>query len=75
VIFTETKLDEEFIVDLDLKRDNRGFFARAFCQHEVEKHRLKPLIAQANIAFNRRKGRWSSSTTSSSHPGRWSRFP
>jgi dTDP-4-dehydrorhamnose 3,5-epimerase len=70
MIFTETKLDEEFIVDLDLKGDNRGFFARAFCQHEFEKHRLK-----ANIAFNRRKGRWSSSTTSSSHPGRWSRFP
>jgi dTDP-4-dehydrorhamnose 3,5-epimerase len=75
MIFTETKLEGAFIIDLDLKEDNRGFFARAFCQHEFEDHGLKPVIAQANIAFNRRKGRWSSSTTSSSHPGRWSRFP
>jgi dTDP-4-dehydrorhamnose 3,5-epimerase len=56
VIFTETKLDGAFIIDLDRKEDNRGFFARAFCQHEFEDHGLKPVIAQANIAFNRRKG-------------------
>jgi dTDP-4-dehydrorhamnose 3,5-epimerase len=56
VIFTETKLKGAFIIDLDLKEDNRGFFARAFCQHEFEEHGLKPVIAQANLAFNRRKG-------------------
>jgi dTDP-4-dehydrorhamnose 3,5-epimerase len=56
VIFTETKLEGAFIIDLDLKEDNRGFFARAFCQHEFEDHGLKPVIAQANLAFNRRKG-------------------
>jgi dTDP-4-dehydrorhamnose 3,5-epimerase len=56
VIFTETKLDGAFVIDLDLKEDNRGFFARAFCQHEFEEHGLKPVIAQANIAFNRRRG-------------------
>ena len=56
MIFTETKLGASFIIDLELKEDNRGFFARAFCQHEFEEHGLKPVIAQANIAFNRRKG-------------------
>jgi dTDP-4-dehydrorhamnose 3,5-epimerase len=56
VIFTETKLGGAFIIDLDRKEDNRGFFARAFCQHEFQDHGLKPVIAQANIAFNRRKG-------------------
>jgi dTDP-4-dehydrorhamnose 3,5-epimerase len=56
VIFTETKLGGAFIIDLDRKEDNRGFFARAFCQHEFEDNGLKPVIAQANIAFNRRKG-------------------
>jgi dTDP-4-dehydrorhamnose 3,5-epimerase len=56
VIFTETKLEGAFIIDLDRKEDNRGFFARAFCQHEFEEHGLKPAIAQANLAFNRRKG-------------------
>jgi dTDP-4-dehydrorhamnose 3,5-epimerase len=54
--FTETKLEGAFIIDLDLKEDNRGFFARAFCQDEFGEHGLKPIIAQANLAFNRRKG-------------------
>jgi dTDP-4-dehydrorhamnose 3,5-epimerase len=56
VIFTETKLHGAFIIDLELKEDNRGFFARAFCQQEFEEHGLKPVIAQANLAFNKRKG-------------------
>lgn len=56
MIFTETKLRGAFIVDLERREDERGFFARAFCQHEFEAHGLKPVIAQANVAFNRKKG-------------------
>jgi dTDP-4-dehydrorhamnose 3,5-epimerase len=56
VIFTETKLQGAFVIDLDRREDDRGFFARTFCQHEFEDHGLKPVIAQANLAFNRRKG-------------------
>jgi dTDP-4-dehydrorhamnose 3,5-epimerase len=56
MIFTETKLRSAFIIDLDRKTDSRGFFARAFCQHEFEAHGLKPTIAQANVAFNLIKG-------------------
>jgi dTDP-4-dehydrorhamnose 3,5-epimerase len=56
VIFTETKLEGAFAIDLDRKEDNRGFFARVFCRREFEEHGLEPLIVQANIAFNRRKG-------------------
>ena len=56
MIFTETKLEGAFIIDLERREDERGFFARAFCQHEFAAHGLKPVIAQANIAFNRRKG-------------------
>jgi dTDP-4-dehydrorhamnose 3,5-epimerase len=56
VIFTETKLGGAFILDLQRREDDRGFFARTFCQHEFEEHGLKPVIAQANIAFNRYKG-------------------
>ena len=56
MIFTETELRGAFVVDLDRREDSRGFFARTFCQHEFEEHGLKPVIAQANIAFNRRKG-------------------
>jgi dTDP-4-dehydrorhamnose 3,5-epimerase len=56
MIFTETKLRGAFILDLDRKEDNRGFFARTFCQHEFSEHGLRPVIAQANLAVNRRKG-------------------
>jgi dTDP-4-dehydrorhamnose 3,5-epimerase len=56
MIFTETTLKGAFIVDLELRSDERGFFARAFCQREFEAHGLKPVIAQANISFNYRKG-------------------
>src|SRR5580692_499737 len=56
MIFTETKLKGAFILDLQRHEDNRGFFARAFCQHEFAEHGLKPVIAQANIGFNKLKG-------------------
>lgn len=56
MVFTETKLSGAFIIDLERREDSRGFFARAFCQHEFGDHGLKPLIAQANIGFNRRRG-------------------
>jgi len=56
MIFTETKLKGAYTIDLDRKEDGRGFFARAFCQKEFEAHGLKPTIAQANVAFNHKKG-------------------
>ena len=56
MIFTETKLKGAFIIDIEPREDERGFFSRAFCQKEFEAHGLKPVIAQANIGFNRRKG-------------------
>src|SRR3954469_23302407 len=56
MIFTETKLPGAFIVDLERRGDDRGFFARSFCQREFEAHGLKPLIAQANVSFNVHRG-------------------
>lgn len=56
MIFTETKLKGAFIIELERKKDERGFFARAFCQKEFEAHGLKPMIAQANVAHNVRQG-------------------
>jgi len=54
--FTETKLRGAYIVDLERREDSRGFFARAFCQKEFATHGLKPFIAQANVAYNYKKG-------------------
>jgi dTDP-4-dehydrorhamnose 3,5-epimerase len=54
--FSETKLKGAFVIDLDRREDARGFFARAFCQEEFKAHGLKSIIAQANVAYNRKKG-------------------
>src|SRR4029453_17241763 len=56
MIFSETKLQGAFILDVERREDERGFFARAFCQQEFPQHGLKPVIAQANVAYNHRKG-------------------
>jgi dTDP-4-dehydrorhamnose 3,5-epimerase len=56
VIFTETNLAGAFIVDLERREDTRGFFARAFCQAEFREYGLRPVIAQANLAYNHLKG-------------------
>lgn len=56
MLFTETNLKGAYTIEIKRLEDERGFFARAFCQREFEEHGLKPIIAQANIAFNHRKG-------------------
>lgn len=56
MIFTETKLSGAFVIDIEPREDDRGFFARSFCQNEFVEHGLKPVIAQANVAFNHKKG-------------------
>ncbi len=56
MIFNETTLKGAYTIDLDPHPDSRGFFARTFCQKEFEAHGMKPLIAQANVAFNHQKG-------------------
>src|SRR5881394_4075907 len=54
--FTETKLEGAYIIELERREDSRGFFARAFCQKEFAAQGLKPVIAQANVAYNFKKG-------------------
>lgn len=54
--FTETRLKGAFVIDVERREDSRGFFARVFCQKEFADHGLKPVIAQANVAYNRSRG-------------------
>jgi dTDP-4-dehydrorhamnose 3,5-epimerase len=56
MIFTETHLAGAFILDLEPHGDERGFFARTFCQREFGAHGINPQIIQANISFNVSKG-------------------
>jgi dTDP-4-dehydrorhamnose 3,5-epimerase len=56
MFFTETKLKGAFIIDLDLKADERGAFARTFCAEEFAQHGLKSTVAQCNLSFNHLAG-------------------
>jgi len=56
LIFTETKLAGAFVIELERREDQRGFFARIFCQQEFEAHGLKTQVVQCNVSFNKRKG-------------------
>jgi dTDP-4-dehydrorhamnose 3,5-epimerase len=54
--FIETRLPGAYILELERREDERGFFARSFCQRELEEHELNPVIAQANVILSKRKG-------------------
>lgn len=56
MIFKETELKGAFIIEPKRLEDERGFFARSFCQKESEEHGLNPCIVQCNISYNRKKG-------------------
>jgi dTDP-4-dehydrorhamnose 3,5-epimerase len=56
MIFTKTKLNDAFIIDVEKIDDPRGFFARAWCQKEFEAHGLDPQSVQVNLSFNKKKG-------------------
>lgn len=56
MVFTETKLKGAFVVDLEPREDERGFFARTFCAREFEEHGLNPHLVQCSISFNKQRG-------------------
>ena len=56
MIFVETDLPDAFVVELERRADDRGFFARAWCRREFEGHGLSGRISQCNLSFNYRAG-------------------
>lgn len=54
--FIETKLKGAFIITPDLIEDERGFFARTFCQKEFAKIGFHKQIVQINHSVTRQKG-------------------
>jgi len=53
--FIETNLKGAFVVEVDQLTDNRGFFARSWCQKEFEAHGLTSRVVQTNVSFSRSK--------------------
>jgi len=41
---------------MEPREDERGFFARAWCQREMAAHDLNPGVAQCNLSFNHTRG-------------------
>jgi dTDP-4-dehydrorhamnose 3,5-epimerase len=56
VRFTPTEIDGAFLLDLEPKPDERGFFARTFDAAEFAEHGLDARVVQANLSFNDRAG-------------------
>ena len=55
MIFTETKLKGAFVIDLEKRSDERGFFARTYCADEFSKHGLKTNMPQSNMSLSKQK--------------------
>jgi dTDP-4-dehydrorhamnose 3,5-epimerase len=56
LIFTETKLKGAFVLDLERREDDRGFFARTFDAAEFEAAGLNPAVEQCNASYNHTAG-------------------
>lgn len=56
VIFTPTKLRDAYIVDIEKREDDRGFFARSWCRREFAERRMVSDLAQANVSFSLKRG-------------------
>lgn len=56
MIFEETPVAGAFLIDLERREDDRGFFARAFCRREFEEHGLNPDVVQCNLSLSANAG-------------------
>ena len=56
MIFVETSLPGAFLVEPEPLADNRGYFARTWCQREFAARGLTAKVAQCNISFSAKKG-------------------
>lgn len=56
MIFTETILKGAFLIEPERQEDERGFFARTWCQREFQQHGLRPRWVQCNISYNKKRG-------------------
>jgi dTDP-4-dehydrorhamnose 3,5-epimerase len=56
VIFTATNLAGAFVIKPERLEDERGFFARTWCQREFKAYGLNPALVQCNISFNPEHG-------------------
>lgn len=56
MIFSAARIAGAWLIDIEQLGDERGFFARTWCQRELTAHGLDAGIAQESISWNRHKG-------------------
>ncbi len=56
MIFKPLALLDVFLIELEQFEDERGFFARSWCEQEFAEHGLVHSFRQCNISFNKTKG-------------------
>lgn len=55
MIFTESALKGAYIIDLQKRNDDRGFFSRTFCKDEFKTYGLKTEYPQCNLSLSKEK--------------------
>jgi dTDP-4-dehydrorhamnose 3,5-epimerase len=56
MIFIETKLNSAFVIEPERLEDQRGFFARTWCEREIVARGLNPRLVQCSVSYHRKKG-------------------
>lgn len=55
MIFTKTNLEDAYILELEKKDDERGYFARTYCKDEFKENGISFTPVQANISYSKHK--------------------
>ncbi|HSE40682.1 MAG TPA: dTDP-4-dehydrorhamnose 3,5-epimerase family protein, partial [Acidobacteriota bacterium] len=56
MIFKPLPLSGAYLIELEAFQDKRGFFARAWSDHEFEAQGLFGKFVESNVSFSRHKG-------------------
>ncbi|MFW6217987.1 MAG: dTDP-4-dehydrorhamnose 3,5-epimerase family protein [Verrucomicrobiota bacterium] len=54
--FEALPIEGAWLVSMEPRGDDRGYFARVFCRHEVEAHGINPEVAQINCSRSAQAG-------------------
>lgn len=54
--FSRTKLDGLWLIELELREDERGFLARTYCEQEFAAHGLNTRWPQCNLTLTKQLG-------------------
>jgi dTDP-4-dehydrorhamnose 3,5-epimerase len=56
MIFTATQLEGAWLIDIQRRDDDRGFFARTWCRQELGARGLETEVVQESVSYSRRCG-------------------